>query len=67
MFCLRKRNVYVSFTHTKHMFVRGKTDNNPFGAVIYSNNSDFRYFEMKSLVPRTSNIQDSAVSVFKSK
>ena len=48
MVCVRKRNISVSFTHTKYMFVRGKTDNNRFWAVIYSNNSDFQCFEMIS-------------------
>ena len=52
--------------HTKHVFDRKKTDNNSFfGGYIFlclpPYNSNFRYFEIKSVVPRTSNFQDSSV------
>ena len=69
MFCVHKRNVSrdVYLTHTKHILIGEKTDNNHFGVggglyiLILPYNSNFRYFEIKSLVPRTSFFQDSNV------
>ena len=69
MFGVRKRKVSlrrgdVSFSHTKHVW-QENTDNNHFGGYIYlclsPYNSNFQYFEIKSLGPRTSNLQDSTV------
>ena len=58
----------VSFTHTKDMFDREKTtDNNHFGGAIIMflclppYNLNFRYFEIKSIVPRTLTLQDSSI------
>ena len=55
--------------HTKHMFDRKTTDNNHIcGGYIFLClplfNSNFRYFEIKPLVPRTSNLRDATVTVY---
>ena len=57
--------VCVKETHTKHMFDREKTDDNLFGGLclpLYY--STLRYFEIKYLVPRTSNLRVSTVLFF---
>ena len=63
MYCVRKINLSL----TKPMFDRGKTDNNCFGGYIYlclpPYNTNFLYFEIKSLVPCASILGDSTVVV----
>ena len=59
----------VSFMHTKHVFDRKKLIINHFlGGYIFlclpPYNANFRYFEIKYAVPKTSNLQDSTVQHF---
>ena len=62
MFCVHKRNVSVRrFFHTHTTCLIGKSDNNNFWVEIPPVNSNFRYYDIKSLGPRTSNLRDSTV------
>ena len=58
----------ISFTHQKHMFDRKKNCCLSFlvGYILLClipYNSNFQYFEIKPLVPRTSNLRDSTIHV----
>ena len=70
LYALKKRLMETLLLHTNNICLIGKKRaNNLFGGYIYlcfpPFHSNFRYFEIKFLVPRTSNFRDSTVSYVK--